>query len=607
MNASPEPPRSAFGLHAAAATWLLVLWLPLSAAEADAGDPDPDPRITWARTADPPLELGPIQIRLPEGIEALWLKALRHSESDLRREAADSVTRVERMVPEQMPISPADLQQLDAGLREVLETPGEQAVARTAAAQALVAIDARGAAELLTKHARRGPLELSLAVEPALARWDFQPARELWLERLGDPATPATLLHLSIDALGEVAEPRAIPELSRLVTSPTVAASTRLTAAKALARLPAEGLVEMSRQLAAAASNQPRLTQLLAVHLLAEQSGEAARELLVEYAASAEPTVAAQAMERLLEIAPAELIARAATTIQAPDARIRHLTVRALGTEPAKESIERLGPALDDRVPAVRQEARRVLLRMAAQEERRRWVVEQSVDSLAGDAWRGIEQAILILVELDQKQVGRRLLELLEHPRPEVRVAAAWGLKSLAVPELSPAVFEEAQRLSGRVGAEPEQSAVATSLALAHLLEALGRTTHRPAEAFLQTFIPKSAPYDTDVRTAAIWALGHLGTESPDPELARQLQDRLTDHNPIMQEAIEVRAISAVSLGRMQQESALPALRQEYGLEGPSTYLGRCCGWAIEQLTGEPLPDPAPRIRLIENWPLRPL
>lgn len=597
-----EPLRRTVSLPKWLAAWLVLLPIAL---RATAAEPNVDPEVAWARTADPRIDFGPVRIQLPKGIEALWLKALRHTESDLRREAADSLTRAHQLLRKPDRIASADLNQLSEALMDVLETPDEHAVARTAAARALVEIDARRAAPLLIEHARRGPIELSLSVEPTLARWDFQPAREIWLQRVSDPSTPPALLHLSIACLADVGESQAIPELSQLVTAPTVSATTRLAAAKALAKLPASGLVEMARQLTDGSSPQPLLDQLLAVHLLANQSSASALELLEQYAVAAEPTVAAQAMTRLLDIAPAKLTQRAASTIENPDALIRHLTIRALATEPSETSIAVLMPALGDRVPEIRRDARRILLTMSGRDELRPAVIEQTTRTLAGDQWRGLEQAILILTELDQKQVGERFLQLLQHPRPEVYVSAAWGLKRLAVPDLIEAMFEEAQRIS--VDAVSEEAAEEVSAALSHLLEALGPMNHQPAQPFLRTFIPKSAPYRTEVRAAAIWSLGFLGAESPDPQLVAQLEERLVDHNLIFPEAFEVRALSAVSLGRMNTESSLPALRQEYSLEGPGTYLGRCCGWAIEQLTGEPMPDAEPSIRTLQDWPIRPL
>lgn len=567
---------------------------------AGAAEPNTDPQVDWLRDSDPEVELLPPRMEWSPELEAIWLKTLEHDESDLRREAADTITRAHQLG---MPGSDA----LIDGLMHVLQSPDEHPVARTAAARALVALDARRAAPLLAEHARRGPIELSLLVEPALAQWDFQPAREIWLERLASPSTPSAQLQLALECLGRVAESAAAADLQRLALSETTSAMTRLAAARALAKLPASGLVEIARRLAVEPTPETFVARLVGAHLLAQQSGDETLELLDHYAAAPEPTIAAQAMQRLLEIAPERLVERAPATIVNPDARVRELTVRALATAPTEMSIATLTPVLDDGVPAIRHEARRILLEMSARDELRPVVIEHAERTLDGDAWRGIEQAILILTELDQRQIGERLLQLLHHERSEAYVTAAWSLKTLAIPELADRMFEEAQRLSEPVSKleGPDKA----HLALAHLLEALGPMDHQPAEEFMRIFIPKEAPFPVEARAAAIWAIGFLwaDAESLDPELVAQLEQRLNDANSIPAEWYDVRVMSAVALGRMKAEDSLPSLRHWYAAEGVNSYLGRCCGWAIERMTGEPVKDPVASPRQLQGWFVQPL
>lgn len=575
------------------AGWLILLLIGLPVC---AADPNVDPEVEWARASDPAVELLPPRVEWSPRLEAIWLKALLHDESDLRREAADAIARAHRLG---MPGS----DELIEGLMKVLESTDEHPIARTAAARALVELDARRAASLLADNARRGPIELSLSVEPTLAQWDFEPAREIWLERLTNPSTPPARLQLALESLGQVSDPRAIPELKRLAMAESTNAMTRLAAAKALAKLPASGLLDMARQLAADPAPRTFVGRLVGAHLLARQAGEDTLELLDVYAAAPEPTIAAQAMQRLLEIAPARLVQRSASTIASSDARIRQLTVQALATESSETSIETLAPALDDGVPDIRQETRRILLTMSARDELRPAVIEHTLKVFEGDEWRGLEQAILILTELDQKQIGERLLQLLHHPRPEVYVTAAWGLKQLVVPELAAAMFEEIQRIS------PPLASLEATFALSHLLEAMGPMDHQAAEEYMRMFVPKSAPYPVEVRAAAIWSLGLLwaDADSLDPELVALFEQRLNDANSIPTEWYEVRAMSAVALGRMKSEASLPALRHWYAAEGANTYLGRCCGWAIEQMTGEPVPDPVASTRQLQGWFLEPV
>lgn len=571
----------------------LALALPAGAAA-----PNRDPQVDWARTADPQIELGETRLELPEGLAELWLKALQHPESDLRRQAADSITAAH---PYGLPVS----DQLIEALVNVLETPDEHPVAVTAAARALVTIDAQQAAPRLLESARRGPIELRRAVEPGLARWDFEPARALWLERLAEPGTPPAALHLAMECLADVAEPRAIPALTQLATAPTISATTRLAAAKALAKLPADDLTDIARRLAEDSSPVSLISRLVGVHLLAEQSDAASLDLLDQYALGPEPTVMAQAIERLLQVAPERVVERAEATLGHDDSRVRWLTVKALATAPSEPTITALVSVLSDRVPEIRYDARRILLDMSAKDDLRKAVIDGAMQTLAADSWRGIEQSILILTELDQEQAGQPMLQLLRHSRPEVFVSAAWGLKKLSVSDLLDPMLDEAQRIAEEIASGP--APFEASLALAHLLEAMGAMGHRPAEPFLRTFIPKSVPHTVDVRSAAIWSLGFLAEDPPDPQLVEQLEDRLADAASVPPEYFEVRAMAAVSLGRMGAESALPTLREFNPPDGTDSELGRSCGWAIEQLTGEPLGPPRPQTRQLRRWFLTPI
>ena len=66
-------------------------------------------------------------------------------------------------------------------------------------------------------------------------------------------------------------------------------------------------------------------------------------------------------------------------------------------------------------------------------------------------------------------------------------------------------------------------------------------------------------------------------------------------------------ALCAISLGRMQAESALPTLRKYAALQGPNSRVGQACGWAIEQLTGEPPAKPFVPMAMYQKWVLNPI
>ena len=48
----------------------------------------------------------------------------------------------------------------------------------------------------------------------------------------------------------------------------------------------------------------------------------------------------------------------------------------------------------------------------------------------------------MLLSQLGYRAAGKRMLQLLRATRPEVIVAAAWGLRQLADPETLPAIAE---------------------------------------------------------------------------------------------------------------------------------------------------------------------
>ena len=65
--------------------------------------------------------------------------------------------------------------------------------------------------------------------------------------------------------------------------------------------------------------------------------------------------------------------------------------------------------------------------------------------------------------------------------------------------------------------------------------------------------------------------------------------------------------MSAVTLGRMKAEAALPALRRFLKEESPNGPVGYSCGWAIHQITGEPIPQPDTHVRSRLGWFLEPI
>jgi hypothetical protein len=210
-----------------------------------------------------------------------------------------------------------------------------------------------------------------------------------------------------------------------------------------------------------------------------------------------------------------------------------------------------------------------------------------------------------LLAALDHKPAAPRFVELVDFPRAEVRVAAAWGAKTLAVPETVPALLAAAQRLTEkRMGSDPEANA--TDLQTAHLLELFGKTKYREAELLLRRYIPKEMRMGMRSRAAAIWSLGFLHEGVPDEDIARQLLERLLDDG-IPPEARLVRKMSVVTIARMKAAFQVPALRKIVSPKIMPGEIAMTIRWALIELTGEAIAEPEPDNVGKSGWFLEPV
>ena len=126
---------------------------------------------------------------------------------------------------------------------------------------------------------------------------------------------------------------------------------------------------------------------------------------------------------------------------------------------------------------------------------------------------------------------------------------------------------------------------------LSQLCQMFGLSKYEPAADGLKSFVPKAVKNrGTQARAAAIWSLGHIYEDRPQPELAVVLVDRLSDVDINNPELFPVRAASAVAIARMNNQDQLEALREWLKKESPKGMIGYSCAWGINRLTGEPIP-----------------
>lgn len=555
--------------------------------------------VESARHHDPEVQSPTSKTIISPKFKPVWLEGLRGPEVDLKRQAADTIARAHKMG---MP----GLADTVGPLMELLDAPDQDSVVQVAAVRALVSLDAREAAPLLFEHAQSDCLDVALLVEPVLANWDYQPIREVWLKRLSAPRTSRRRLSLAIRGLAAVGEISAAPKLQELCLDPLTAPEVRIEAARALGDIRTEGLENLALPLAVDKSPGGIVDRLVSASLVRNHGGEDASTFLVELAEDPEPSVAAIALERLLQLDPSLIVAIAEEIIANPDANVRHFCARALVARPTPGTIGLLGPMLDDPHPDVRRYVRLSLVELASDARFLQPVLDEATEMLATERWRGLEQSSLLLVSLDHKPAAPRLVELLDHQRPEVFITAAWALRRLAVPATLDAMFDKVLREID--GTRPTGSFDFDRVAqLCHLLEAFGQMKCARSEALLREHIPKKAPFPVGMRAAAIWALGYLYSDEPQPDLARLLAARLADINPLDPEEPEVRQMSAVSIGRMKSSEQLGVLRKFLKMETVDGGVGYACGWAIEQITGEPMPKPSKSVGERLGWFLEPL
>jgi HEAT repeat protein len=555
--------------------------------------------LEYEMFSDPRVEIPePIETLRPEYVP-LWLQALAGPEADLSREAADTIALAHQS-------GLRDMSDTAESLLQALQKPGQHPLVVEATVRALVAIDARQAADVLFQQAKRGRVTLAQIVEPALARWDYEPIRAVWLQRLADPNTRRRLLRLAIDGVTLVRDSGAPPRLLNLARSPDAAPDTRLAAARALGRIQTDGLVDEALALSGQASRNGIVDRLVAASMLSGHQSEEAKALLFQLAVDPEPAVAAIALERLVEVDPDGVIAMVDKIIRNEDAKIRHLAARGLAARMSTENVRLLGPMLDDPHPDVRRFVRSTLEDAASDGELAGPVLEEATRMLASDRWRGLEQAAHLLGALDHKPAAHRLVELLEFERSEVFTTAAWALGRLSVPETLDAMYDKSRREIEKGLDNPFLSEALTQQAT-YLVMALGRLKYAACDPILRRCIPKDVPLAPELRGAAIWALGHIHAGRAEPDLDAALRARATDANELMPEAPLVRFMAAVSLGRMQSKDSLDALRgllQRHSVNDP---LGYASAWAVEQITGEPMPKPEQATHFRTGWFLDPL
>lgn len=557
---------------------------------------------------DPEVQLPPSVKKYSPRLKELWLEALSMPEHDMQRQAAETIAKAHQMgVP--------DLEDAIPQLEKLLVSDSSHPATRFAAARALIALKAQHSAPQLLHAAQQHQSELRQLIEPALAEWDFAPARPIWLARLSDRSARPREIALALRSLAQVREVTSLEPVRRMALDRQLRSDLRLEAAQTASQFVEQGLERDAAQLVKSddtkASQGPKpasvssiVDRLCAVKLLARHTNEESKTLLVELAQDSEPSVAAAALARLIKIDPSLVLPFAEVALNHLDPHVRRHAAESFIQRPTPERMASLARLLDDVHPQVRGEIREGLFRLAAMPKLSDPIRVAASHELSRNSWRGQEQAALLLAALDHQPAAGRLVELLESTRPEVMITAAWGLRRLAVAETLPAMLDKVRR---QTAIRVKEHVAGLDEQVAHLCEAFGRMKYAASESLLREYIPLHMAMGTASRGAAIWSLGWLHAGNPAGDLPGLLIARVLDPATMPPELDLVREFSAVSLARMKAVDHVEALRGFAKNRSGYERSGVIVRWALTQLTGEQFATESPKVISPGLWFLEPI
>ena len=420
---------------------------------------------------------------------------------------------------------------------------------------------------------------LAPLVENHLIRWKSPVAAEHWRKVLSDPKSTPGQVQRALDGLANVGQSQDIPLCNDVLKSEQSTPMTRAAAARTLGMLQSSGLVGLAKDLL---NTKDQDKEMLAGFLLANHTQEDALvvlETVLAQGSSPAQRIAAHAIGRNF---PKQGLSRIETWVKHPDDEIRLAALELLKNDPSESNTRLQSSMLSDPDLVVRKTAKAQLLELCSQGFRP-LVDECITENLSGKAWQGIEQAIVLAVELQDRSRCARFLELIEHQRAEVNMHAAWGLMELAVdPAIVSGIVPHAQKLTQGLdaGDHYEKQDI---IRLSFLLEVFGRNRYEPVADMLKKYIPKRDFRMGNLsRASAIWALGKTLKEQDDPALRASLSERIKDLSSLMPENYLVGYACILTLGEFGFLDSMPTI-DRYTLDSKDG-LNSAGRWAKEQI-----------------------
>jgi len=278
---------------------------------------------------------------------------------------------------------------------------------------------------------------------------------------------------------------------------------------------------------------------------------------------------------------------------------------------------------LDDPNTELRNDVRRKLLALAKHESLDAMVRSEGMKSLENGTWRGIEQAALLLGELDHEPAADPMVKhMTTHPRHEARLAAIVGLRWIAVERTFAPMLEWARKLVDKPthvdsllptddeGESPggPTGHFAGNMELTHLLQTFGVHQYEPARSVARQMVGRNDKYSGEARAAGMWALSRYYEDQPDQQLATQLVTRLNDAYGMNPELEIARRFAALAVGSMRAKGFEETITNHMvTYTGSQSRIQQTCHWALERITGDSYDPVAPRERDAVGWFMEPI
>lgn len=492
----------------------------------------------------------------------------------------------------------ADVSQLADLLRKHLRE-GTSPIIRQVSASALASLQHVEAAKEVAAICVPQFESLCLQLEPDFVTWGGDALQETWLHRVQNSSEfSSALVGLACSGLSRLKTPSAAPALEELLENSSAPYSHRHAAAKSLARIDGASAINHAQGLYAGSLPE----RLLACALLSHCKTESGYAVLSKLCDDTSNAVASRAWSIAFETESTILVEKFNAGVQHADANVRMTAIRAMSQLPTIERCSLVQNLTSDEHIAVRNLARSKLSGLAGESAEWRQQIFIDVSETLRDpgaGWQELEQSLLLAGELGHSEWQAEAVRLLQNPRPEVFVTAAWLVhlmpRSANGEDIRDVIARKLKALQS----------VDDVLQVTFLYQSAGLLKLKSVQPLCEPQFKIGG--DPEMRSAAMWALGKINEGTSDQGLVDRFVERIFDDNDLEPEDFAVRRMSMLALVWLNARSAASDIQRARDTYGAESLLGEAARWALPQLGAEqPPPLKAPHLPT-KSFPTFPL